>query len=233
MLNRLLPNPLPKWPFFLINVINILAIFIAIVAALLLGHYPKHFMDEGQPLTFLSTAELLFISLLCGMIFARRKAQYPAKSFWRSPAFIWVLLSVGFVFVACDELFSIHEGLDRTIHYQLDLDRTDLTDRLDDLILVAYLAVFFLAVYWGRKELKCYRQLLPLFQSGIALTGAMIFFDALSHTTDIITSPVLYEWLNALEDSLKLIAVGLLLSLAYYCLQVAKLPISNVRNREK
>lgn len=221
-MTNLLSNLTPKWPFFLVLSLNIIAVILAVIAALMLGHSPKYFMDEGQPLTFLSCAQLLFISVLTGIIFYIRKGQYPYQTAWKSPALIWLVLCVGFLFLACDELFSIHEGLDRTIHYQFNIDKTDFTDRLDDLILGLYLGIFCLAVYFGRKELRLYQPIRPLLASAIAITVSMIFLDALSHTTDIITNKTVNEWVNALEDGLKLIAVGFFLSSSYYSLTIAK-----------
>ena len=211
---------MPYAQFFLS--IDIVAILVAIISALALGHYPNEFMKEGEALTWFSALQLLAIALMAGRIFFLRQKTVSFSKFWKSAGFIWFLLFWGFLFLCLDELMAIHEGLDRTIHYILDIDRTNLTDRLDDAIVLFYLYLFLVVLYWQRSELQRYRQVTSLFQSAIWLVLAMIFFDCLSHTNDIIADKTLNQWVAATEDSLKIIAEGLLLGISCDCLEIAK-----------
>lgn len=60
------------------------------------------------------------------------------SSFWRDPSVVWAIIASGFLFLAADEVLRIHENLDQLIHYVFGLKETNLTDRIDDLIVGMY-----------------------------------------------------------------------------------------------
>ena len=47
---------------------------------------------------------------------------------------IWLLVSIGFAYLALDEALSIHESIDIAGHWLLGATETGVTDRVDDLI---------------------------------------------------------------------------------------------------
>ena len=51
----------------------------------------------------------------------------------------WRLAAIGFVWLGCDDLFTLHEQIDRGVHAVLGWDPEDpITDHLDDLIVAGY-----------------------------------------------------------------------------------------------
>lgn len=200
---------------------DVSVVIIAVIIAVMLGEEPTHFMEEGEPLTWFSAFQLFAIALVCGRVLAIRKPE-KLYLFWKSRGFIWLLLSLGFVFLAGDELLQFHENLDGFIHDAINLKQTNFTDRLDDLIILLYGIFFCIAGWSSQEELKHYRSVGKLLKLGIGLFLFMILFDAISNKSDIVTNKALNEWVGALEDGLKILAEGVFLSVASECLKIAK-----------
>lgn len=71
------------------------------------------YFDEGSVLSWLSGLQLISVGVIAGAIYRLRRQQ---QTSWRSSQLLWLLVAVGFIFLAADELAQIHESIDRSIH---------------------------------------------------------------------------------------------------------------------
>lgn len=207
-------------------------VFWAVLWAVWLGQEPGKFMGDNQPLTWFSFLQLLGTAGIVGRIFQIRRGQSPNRKSWKAPFFVWLLVSIGFIFLAFDEVVQIHEKIDyQIIHKRIfSMQETELTDRLDDVIVGGYGVVGVWILYWYRKELRHYRAVIPRLTLGLVLFFFMILFDMASNRNDLFplflsaprVSIALYQWSQAVEDGLKILAEGCLLSVAYDCLVLVK-----------
>ncbi len=118
----------------LLLILNSLAIGLAIIIYKNTGY--NHFGEKGF-ITILSAVQLLVVSMLSYKIYQAR-GMMGRSSFWRDPSVVWAIIASGFLFLAADEVLRIHENLDKLIHYVFGLKETNLTDRIDDLIVGMY-----------------------------------------------------------------------------------------------
>ena len=204
--------------------------FFAVLLALGFGfawhQNPTAYTGEGDPITWLSFVHLLAISGLAGGVFYGRTGGSRDPALWHHPAFVWLLIALGFLFLAVDEIAKIHESLDRFTHRLLQRPETGLTDRLDDAILLGYGLSGALVLYVYRSELLSYRAVLPLVTCGFVLFIFMGLLDALVNRPDVFLfmgigqegSESLGKWLGGVEEGLKILAEAAFLGAAYTCL---------------
>ena len=204
--------------------------FLAVLLALGLGfawhQNPTAYTGEGDPITWLSFAHLLVTGCLAGGVFYCRTGGSLDPAVWRHPAFVWLLIALGFLFLAVDEVAKVHESLDRFVHRLLQRPETALTDRLDDAILLGYGLVGVAVLYAYRSELLSYRPVLPLVTCGFVLFLFMGLLDALVNRPDVFLfmgisqegSASLGKWLGGVEEGLKILAEAAFLGAAYTCL---------------
>ena len=100
----------------LISIISFdtIAILVAIAMGVHSGRPLKHF-GEHRFITWISVLKLLTVSLLSYKILQIRRLAR-RQFFWRASFMIWAILSLGFLFLAADEYFEIHESIDHWIH---------------------------------------------------------------------------------------------------------------------
>ena len=165
--------------------VDFLAVLLAIGLGFALHQSPTAYTGEGEPITWLSFAHLLVISGIAGSIFYYRTDGRLHAGMWRSPMLIWLLIALGFLFLAVDEVAKIHESLDRSFHRILQMQETGLTDRLDDAIVLAYGVMGLGVLYVYREELMPYRPALPLVVGGFALFIFMGLLDAMVNRNDV------------------------------------------------
>ena len=204
--------------------------FLAVLLALGLGfawhQNPTAYTGEGDPITWLSFAHLLVTGSLAGGVFYCRTGGSLDPAVWRQPVFVWLLIALGFLFLAVDEVAKVHESLDRSVHRFLQRPETALSDRLDDAILLGYGLVGAAVLYVYRSELLSYRTVLPLVVCGFVLFLFMGLLDALVNRPDVFLfmgisqegSVSLGKWLGGVEEGLKILAEAAFLGAAYSCL---------------
>jgi hypothetical protein len=191
---------------------DLLLLALAIADGLFLHGDPRRRFQEGQSMTWLSAAHLVAMGLIAWRILVLRKAQ-TRQPILRSPLLIWALMAAGFLFLAVDELFEIHEQVDHAIHSLFGIAETSLTDRIDDLLILLYLVIGLAAVYIARGELLRYRRTLPFFAAGLVLALVMVVLDVLTNDVDPLRmllpraylGPV-FLWAPVAEDAFKVLA---------------------------
>lgn len=195
-----LRHPGPPPPGLLGTALVLLSLSVAAVAVLIwLGavwyNAPHQFFRERQIGTLLSVLNLVASGGVSALI-AWRIRPAPAARFW------W-LMGALFVWVGCDDLFGIHEDVDKLVHVLLGLDPNDpTTDHADDLLVAAY-AVPAAALAWiHRAHLASFPWMVICLATAFVLFAAMVVLDY-THAS------------MAVEESLKLVAgtlivVGLL-----------------------
>jgi hypothetical protein len=207
-----------------------------VIVAALLGQ--EHFEESGF-ITFLSFLQLVFISILAWFVFKTRRGTSESID-WKAPYVLWIIISIGFMFLAADELCGIHETADILIHKILGMQETDLSDRLDDAIVAFYVVIALAFLYVYRTELKHYRAAFPLLGVGFCLMLVSIAVDAFTNRQDYTTRcwrslPVefyssyppefpiiLRSWLMVIEDALKVIGEGVFIGFFHHCLIIAE-----------
>jgi len=126
---------------------------------------------------------LFIIAWICRLIFDARHEK--GSSLLHGQSRIWLLMAWGFVYLSLDELLSIHEGMDRLVHWLFAIRETGLTDRIDDLIILVYLFAGLVVLYFHRREISVLHQAKwPLLYSFVLLF-LMVLVDAASNRADI------------------------------------------------
>lgn len=209
-----------RYVLFLAFLFDILAIGIAVLLGFVKGDVGEYF-GEHYPITWLSFFQLLVISGLSWTIFNLYKVKFNLRH-WRSPHFIWAIIAAGFLFLALDEKFGIHEALDKFIHWSFNIKETSLTDRLDSILIGLYGLVGIITLYFYREELKKYVVIYPFLLIGFAFLLASVGLDALVDRDDIICDIILKRWLVVAEESFKILSECVFLVGFYGCFKIAK-----------
>jgi hypothetical protein len=174
----------------------LLGLSLATVAVLiLLGQAwhddPHRYFGERKAGTYLSFVNLLATGVVAASI-ARRLGPIPFSRFW------WVAAG-GFTWLGCDDLFTLHERIDRGLHAVLGLDPNHpLTDHLDDLIVAGYGVAALGLAYRYRADLQYLTWMQRTLALAFGLFAIMVVVDFL-------------HWSKTLEDGLKVVSGTLIL----------------------
>ena len=217
-----------------ILIISISANLFFIVIGVLIGNPPEqYFSKEATYITWVSFTQMLIIANICWRIYKNVRLESD-KSFWKSPALLWMLVFIGFLYLSLDEVIRIHENLDNIIHRIFHLQKTEMSDRLDDAIVGLYglLGIFVLLIF--NSELKRYKDALMIFGFGFVLFFLMVcadmsvnstsFLKHLFHGCDI---SLLFSTIKILEESFKLMAEAVFISAFYSVFLMTKTRIIN------
>jgi hypothetical protein len=214
----------------IILALNLTAITLAIIWAILQNESPIEYFEETEVMTLLSSLQLLIIAGLCWKIANYRKQISSQRKTWKSPVNLWRILTFCFIFLALDDYFEIHEKTDHFIHWILDIQETPVTDRIDDIILLSYSVIgsYFIYSFW--QEFKQYRPAFRFFIAAFILTAVMGIFDWYNNDETIVQywvknpqyQELVYDCLQTVEESLKLIAEGVFISAFYVSLNLAQ-----------
>ena len=206
--------------------LNLLAIIATVAISSPFGKTYRQFEDGGF-ITYFSVIQLFILSRFTYKIFKTRSQA--VKFPWRSIVAIWGIFSLGFSFLALDDLLMIHEFFDASIHDIWRLQETNLSDRLDDAIICLYGLLALGACVAYRQELKKYAVALPLAITAFALLFIMIGIDALTNRDDVLLtlfSPErvvdIQSWIFILEDGCKLLSEAFFIVAVHRCLQIAR-----------
>ncbi len=206
-------------------IVEAVTVFIAAIIGFATGD-TLHLFGECMYcfVTLLSSVQLLTISGLLLSAALWDKSQSPG-GMWGSSSLILALIGFGFLFLAIDEQWMIHERLDMAIHNVFNLEENSLTDRIDDTILAIYAVLAIATIIAFRDTLARYKAGLPLLIAALVISFASIVADVVTNREDILStvlgdSSPLFNAVGTMlaiaEEGLKLIAEGLLITLAYY-----------------
>ena len=208
--------------------IDSLLVTFAISSAIAVGDSPDlHFREEGF-LTYVSCLQLLIAATISFKIFGIIKnSQNPKLS---SNKIVWLVITLGLLFLAFDDAFKIHEKIDDSLHHVLNIPETNITTLLDDLIVGAYILIFLIFIAFQWKTIQLFKPSFIFFQAGFVLTVIMVILDLASHnsyvaslmTDDAERIQSLKEWFGAWEDAAKIYAEGMFIVSVYRCRQIAK-----------
>ena len=175
----------------LLFALSLAAVFVLIGFGYAWQDKPRRYFGEWHAGTYLSVLNLLATGAVSASI-ARRLGATPFARFW------WAAAG-GFVWLGCDDLFTVHERIDRGVHALLGLDPEDpLTDHLDDLIVAGYGVAALVLAYRYRADLQYLTWMHRILGVAFMLFAAMVAIDLL-------------RWSKTLEDSLKLVAGTLII----------------------
>lgn len=207
---------------------------VAVAAAVVMGTYigrPMYYFGERKLITWLSFLQLLTVAWLTYRI-CQVRAPERKGPLWRSPQAIWALMALGFVFLACDDLFMIHEKLEGFIHRAFHLKRTAFTGHIDDMIMGSYVVAGLAALIVCRREVARCLTLRPYLLWAFVVMFLMLGFDAVIHRqekTDVFVvhfgrelGDRLHILLHNTEESLKVFSQAIFIAAFYHALQKAR-----------
>jgi len=183
--------------------------------------------EDGGFITYVSVIQLFILSHFAYKIFKERSQVFSHP--WQSSIAIWAIMSLGFSFLALDDLLMIHEWMDEVIHSVGGFEETAVSDRLDDIIIGIYglLAIGGLVHY--RKEIKTYRAVLSPVVTGFVLLFVTVGIDILTNRDDILlmmfspeATAVISYWMVVPEEGLKLLSEAFLILAIHTCYGIAK-----------
>jgi hypothetical protein len=184
------PTALPGAAFILMA-LGLASVVVLVQLGLAWHQNPHHFFGERRAGTYLSFVNLVTTGAVAALI-ARRLRGTAAARFWWLAAF-------GFVWLGCDDLFIIHESIDRRIHAIFGLDPEDpFTDHFDDWIVAFYGVGAVALAYVHRAHLAVFRWTILILVLAFPLFVVMVVLDFL-HAS------------KTLEDGAKIVAGTLIL----------------------
>ena len=197
------------------------------LSPLLLGATPVDLALHHSPLTLLAVAQLVATACFAWLTFGRRRA---AAAEIRAP-FAWALIGAGFLYAASSDLFQIDERLDRFIHAVFAIQRTGLTDRIDDIIVALYGVLAVAIVLRFRAEVTRAPGVGPLLGAAFGLAFVMLLLDTLTNHSDFLKLFIsergprarLREWIWLVEEVFKLLAAGAFMVACYASWRAAHL----------
>ncbi|MGB3188381.1 MAG: hypothetical protein WBB43_03000 [Limnoraphis sp.] len=221
-------NQKVKSYLWMILLFDIVVLGLTILRAVLNEKTPMRYFDETGIISWFSCLKLLVLSGLAWRIsWVRKKVNIKGK---KAPQNLWKLISIGFFYLAIDEIAQIHEAVDWLIHWVFQIPETRLTDSFDDVIVVFYSIVGGYFLYDFRDEFKRYFQTFSLFILAFVLKGIMVVFDVYTNDEMILSAwfnnpedqKMMLDWLKTIEDSFKILAEGVFIAAFLACLQIAK-----------
>jgi hypothetical protein len=188
-----------------------------------------HF-HENSWITRLSFVQLLAASVLAWMTFHLRAGKFSLKN-WRSPSTFWLIVAIGFAFLAIDEGFELHEIVQRAIFSAFDLKRNFFTVRINDLIMLLYGLAGVGVVWLYLPEIRRDRKVKNHLIFGFILLFIMIGVDTLGNKREIPFLASLFptstntqlRWnLKVLEETITLYSEAFFLGGFYAAFQAAR-----------
>lgn len=211
-----------RWPAILA-----VLMILGVVGNLLAGRKPNYYFDEGRPFTHLSTLHLGVTSFVAFSIHRLRRdavAQMGSQvsvEHHAPPAMprFWLLVGVGYAFLALDESAALHEKIGNWMAAQSGSDGSPVGQLFDGFVVLSYPVAAGLAMWYARGELLRFLSAWRPFAAAFILILLMIGLDMISEP-DVFRSlwggnrsyaKWATQWLGTLEDACKLMAVALML----------------------
>ena len=190
---------------------------------------PETFFGEiGQSgyMTYFSFLQLSIAAVLSMKIY--RRVRFSPQL--NKTSSFWLIASIGLFFLALDDIIGIHEQVDLWLHDLFELRETELSDLIDDLIIIGYLAIFLVYVVFKWQTLQLFKGAFIFFWLGFILALVMAVLDLLSNNTLFVSKIIedrelilaTRQWLGVIEDSAKIFAEGIFIVGIYKCWQLVK-----------
>lgn len=211
-----------------IIVADLIIVTVAVMLSLMTTGKPSRYFGEGRFTTVISCVQLLAVAFFSSRIFVARQS-HALQVGSLSGAWVWRFIAIGFVFLAADDAFQIHEWLDHIVHRMLDLQETAWTDRLDDAIIALY-GLIGLALLWlFRREICCFTGIWKSLSAGFLCLFISIVCDTLSNDeqllfwlfTNVRTGQSVKGWISVGDGAFTLLAEGVFLGGFYLANQEA------------
>lgn len=201
------------------RIIAITVVAIALIIFFGIAHgKPSLGFDERRPGTWFSVALLLLSAAASFGIHATRKPQTDGTL--RDPAHVWWLIGAGFIFLALDDAFRIHERMDKVLHWIVGLTETSVTDRIDDVIILAYGLIGIAVLHAYQREIYRVPGFFRLLLAGFTLFGVMVMLDVITNGKEYIAllnipetaAWTVQQWTKVAEEAAKLLATSMFLA---------------------
>ena len=193
------------------------AILLSGVLELGFGIYKRDPFDENGVITLLSVCQLLTIAFISCAVWKERNGPGPIR--WKAKTLIWLIMAVGFLFLALDEKVLIHEGLDRDVHKILHMQETGWTSRIDDFLVGLYGIIGLVTLWFYSKEMPRFPPRLLFLAAGFTALFLCVAADASSSRPDFFTwlvgeqsAHLFQETAEIIEEGCKVLAEALFLT---------------------
>jgi len=180
--------------------------------------YKKEPFDESGLITILSTLQLGTTAYLLLNIFMEKKKP------------VWILMALGFAYLAIDEYFQFHEAIDTLIHNVFNMKETPLTDRIDDVIIGIYGIMGILILIYYHNDFSEFKKSFIYFKIGFLLFFLSFLFDLISNGNNffqifiknIPRATNLNYAVHYLEETLKVTSEAFFITTFYLCYNISK-----------
>ena len=203
--------------------------FAALASALLRGiskNEPERYFQEGFYLTNITAIQLIFAGIVC-----LNTAQIQPKA--NKIRVFWFVAAICLIGLGIDDQFMIHEHIDNIINEWAEstygFSGNSITKRLDDFIVLGYGGIALCFIRYFRNGLKKFLMLRRRFLLAIILFILMVIIDILSSRMDLARLILNEYYIPAfksisliVEETLKLVTAGVLLSMAVKARGVAR-----------
>jgi hypothetical protein len=170
------------------------------VAAIAGGKAPNYHFIEGGVITWLNAFQIMLLSLAAVAVYRERRALNDIPG-----GFFWILVAIGAVYLALDELMEFHEHLGR-VFKDNHAPRPPLVNGWGDVVLASY-AIPVVAVCWSfQREMLADREVL-----GWLIVGGLILVVSQLLDTFGVHEGKDRMWWSVSEESTKLIGFGTML----------------------
>lgn len=210
---------------------DVLFIGAMMIRAILNQKTPMRYFGETGIISWFSCLQLLILAGLAWKIYRIRKLAHIEETKGKhAPQTLWKLIAMGFLFLAVDEIVQIHEATDILIHWIFQIPDNSKFLQLDGLIVAGYSAIGAYILYSFWDEFKQYRSAFYLFIIGFALKATMVLIDLGTDDDSIfsfwLSDPkrhrLVYDWVQTVEESFKILAEGAFIAAFIACVQIAK-----------
>ncbi|MEA5521696.1 hypothetical protein [Limnoraphis robusta] len=209
---------------------DLLFIGAMMIRAILNQKTPMRYFGETGIISWFSCLQLLILAGLAWKIYRIRKLSQVETKGKHAPQTLWKLIAMGFFFLAVDEIVQIHEATDFLIHWIFQIPDNSKFLQLDGLIVAGYSAIGAYILYSFWDEFQQYRSAFYLFIIGFALKATMVLIDVSTDDQTVFSSwftdpkshKLMYDWVQTVEESFKILAEGAFIAAFLVCVQIAK-----------
>jgi hypothetical protein len=148
--------------------------------------YKRKPFDEHGVVTILSFTQLLLTCFVSFDIWRQRRKAGPLRL--KDDSTIWLIIALGFAYLAADEEILLHEGAGHSFHKLLGLAETAWSSRLDDMLVGVYGVIGIIVLWLYRREICRFPLCLRLLKVGFVALLFSVVADGLSHRPDLFVS---------------------------------------------